>query len=199
MMNCSCERIIFVTPILLLAAAIIMLLVARFDEGFKPCPSNRQTFVSEGKGKGNTATYTTYSNFCGQTMNPRVTTCCRVPCFQNFTTNFDKDGNPDDCFSQTYAQFSVAIAGFCILGISLFALLMIALEHYIKRKSKSHSRSVIDHVFSLSNPFAAPQVTASPQRIDTEAIPDIDNEAIPDIAAPQAHARAAGAEEVQVV
>ena len=76
---------------------------------------------------------------------------------------------------------------------------MIALSHYIKRKSKSHSLSVIDHVFSLSNPFAPPQVAAAPRRIDTEAIPDIDNEAIPDIAAPQAHARAAGAEEVQVV
>jgi hypothetical protein len=198
MMNCSCERIIFVTPILLLAAAIIMLLVAGFDEGFKPCPSNRQTYVAGGKGKQGKYEYTTYSNFCGQTMNPRVTTCCRVPCFQNFTTNFDPEGNPDDCFTQTFAQFSVAIAGFCILGISLFWLLMIALEHYIKRKSKSHSRSIIDHVFSL-NPFTPPQVTAAPQRIDKEAIPDIDTEAIPDIAAPQAHARAAGAEEVQVV
>ena len=183
MMNCSCERIIFVTPILLLAAAIIMLLVARFDEGFKPCPSNRQTFVSGGKGKGKTATYTTYSNFCGQTMNPRVTTCCRVPCFQNFTTNFDKDGNPDDCFTQTFAQFSVAIAGFCILGISLFWLLVIALEHYIKKKIHSHSRSIVDHVFPLANHLSSQQVTATPQRIDKEAIPDI----------------AAAAEEVQVV
>ena len=195
MMNCSFQRITFVTPILLLAAAIIMLLVARFDEGFKPCPSNRQI----GSGGKRRAAQIHYPNFCGQTMNPRVTTCCRVPCFQNFTTNFDEDGNPDDCFTQTFAQFSVAIVGFCILGVSLFALLMIALEHYIKRKSKSHSRSVIDHVFSLSNPFTPPQVAAAPQRIDTEAIPDIDKEAIPDIAAPQAHARAAGAEEVQVV
>ncbi len=199
MLNCSCERILFFTPILLLGAAIIMLLVAGFDEGFKPCPSNRQTFVSGGKGKGKTATYTTYSNFCGQTMNPRVTTCCRVPCFQNFTTNFDPEGNPDDCFTQTFAQFSVAIAGFCVLGISLFWLLMVALEHYIKKKSKSHSRSIIDHVFSLSNPFTPPQVTAAPHRIDKEAIPDIDTEAIPNIDATQAHARAAGAEEVQVV
>jgi hypothetical protein len=199
MMNCSCERIIFVTPILLIAAAIIMLLVARFDEGYKPCPSNRQY----GPGGKRGARYIHYPNFCGQTMNPRVTTCCRVPCFQNFTTNFDEDGNPDDCFTQTFAQFSVAIVGFCILGVSLFALLMIALEHYIKRKSKSHSLSLIDNVFSLSNPFAkrppVAQVTAAPQRMDTEAIPDIDNEVIPDIATPQAHARAAGAEGVQVV
>jgi hypothetical protein len=182
MVKCSFHRIIFVTPILLLAAAIIMLLVAGFDESFKPCPSNRQTYVDGGKGKGEIAIYTTFSNFCGQTMNPRVTTCCRVPCFQNFTTYFDPKGNPDDCFSQTFGQMSLAIVGFCILGISLFWLLMIVLEHIINKKSNSHSLSIIDHVFSLSNQWSLQQVatTSTPQHIDLEAIPDIDEEAVPD-------------------
>jgi hypothetical protein len=176
-------RIIFVTPIFLLAAAIIMLLVARFDEGYKPCPYNRPAGYA---GKRKTA-FTAFPNFCGQTMNPRVTTCCRVPCFQNFTANFDPDGNPDDCVTQTFGQFSVAIAGFCVLGISSFFLLMMALEHYIKKKSKSHSRSIIDHVFSPSIQHAEVTEKIKVQRQIIERQQQ------------QQHATAAGDEEVQVV
>jgi hypothetical protein len=207
MLNCSLERILFVTPILILAAAVTMMIIAGADENFKPCPSTKRSFHTV-KGKQKTV-YTTFSNFCGQTMNPRVTTCCRVPCFQNFTTYFDLDGNPDDCFSQNFGEMSLAIVGIICLSISLFFLLIIVLEHVIKQKSKSRYTSLIDRVFSPSvhtSNVSSYQATTTPQRADLEAIPDtttpqqfIDEQTAPDIFATQAFSKAEGATELQVV
>lgn len=120
-------RIAATTPILLLAAALSMLLVAGFDEGFKPCPNYKrvETKCTSSKSTSSSTCYTLvgYQNFCGQTMHPRATTCCRVPCLQNFTTYFDSKGNADDCYTQAFVAMSVPIGGFALLGVSLFWLL----------------------------------------------------------------------------
>ena len=118
-------RIAAALPFLLLVAAIPMLLVAGLDEDFKPCPNYRMVSskCSSGKSKSCVNKYMQYKTFCGQTMQPRVTTCCRVPCGQNQTTYFDAKGNPDDCYSQAFAQMPVAIGGLALLGIGLFWLL----------------------------------------------------------------------------
>ncbi len=112
------------TPFFVLVAAIAMLLVAGFDEGFKPCPNFRMVSskCSNSRSKYTCNVYVKYDTFCGQSMHPRVTTCCRVPCLQNFTTYFDANGNSDDCYSQTFVGMSVAIGGFALLGVSLFWL-----------------------------------------------------------------------------
>lgn len=95
----------------------------------------------------------------------QVTTCCRVPCFQNFSTYFDLDGNPDDCISQPFASMSVAVLGFVLLGLSLPALLMVMLDHVLKIKHKSRARSIIEETFCLQNRF--PQVTTRRPRSNT--------------------------------
>jgi hypothetical protein len=114
------------TPFLVLAAAVAMLLVAGFDQGFKPCPNSRMV-PSKCTSSRYSRCYANmkYNTFCGQTMHPRVTMCCRVPCFQNFTTYFDADGNPDDCYSQTFVDMSIALGGFALLGVSLFWFLLL--------------------------------------------------------------------------
>ena len=124
-----CIRLIFVSPILLLITAIALLVVAGFDEGFKPCP-NFNTVSSACPGTDRQGrprvcdVPVEYGNYCGQTMNPRVTTCCRVPCQQNFTKYFDAQGKPADCFSQPFREMPVAIAGCVLLALSLAALLL---------------------------------------------------------------------------
>jgi hypothetical protein len=112
-------------PFLMIAAAITMLLVAGLDEDFKPCPNYRyaSSKCSSGKTKSCVSKFTKFETFCGQTMQPRVTTCCRVPCGQNETTYFDADGNPDDCYPQAFPQMSLSIGGFILLGIGHFWVL----------------------------------------------------------------------------
>jgi len=117
------------------------------------------TIYVKSKSKRQTSGTYIFPNFCGQTMNPRVTTCCRVPCFQNFTTYFDLDGNPDDCISQPFASMSVAVVGFVLLGLSLPMLLMVGLEHVLKIKNKSRDRSIIEETFCLPDRF--PEVTTA--------------------------------------
>ena len=64
---------------------------------------------------------------CGQAMHPRVATCCRVPCLQNYTTYFDSKGNPDGCYTHPYVAMAVPIGGFALLGVSLFWLLCLCI------------------------------------------------------------------------
>ena len=148
--------ICFWVPFSFFVAGIIMVLVARFDESFKPCP----VYIRENKYSKtrNSGTYT-FSNFCGQTMNPRVTTCCRVPCSQNFTTYFDLQGNPDDCVSQSFETMAVTIIGFVSLGSCLFVLLCVVVQHVRTIKSKSRDRSILEETFCLPDRF--PEVTTA--------------------------------------
>jgi ABC-type sugar transport system permease subunit len=191
--KCSFSSVFFLVPFSLFAAAIIMVLVARFDESFKPCPI---TIYVKSKSKTQTSGTYIFPNFCGQTMNPRVTTCCRVPCFQNFTTYFDLDGNPDDCISQPFASMSVAVVGFVLLGLSLPMLLMVGLEHVLKIKNKSRDRSIIEETFCLPNRFPRVTAAATAQSIfDQEAISGIGKDA----AAAHAFPTDAIAGELQVV
>jgi hypothetical protein len=151
-------------PILVLAAAICMLLVAGFDEGFKPCPSYRRLEATCATASRRTCiAFVKYENFCGQTMHPRATKCCRVPCLQNYTTYFDSNGNSADCYTQEFVAMSLSIAGFILLGISLFWMLctwaMIKLFpqycnfNYIVRGIDCRA-SGIDSVGSKSTPVA---------------------------------------------
>jgi hypothetical protein len=128
-----CIRVMWLVPFLLLLTAIVLLVVAGFDEGFQPCPNFNS--VSYTCSDGKTDRYGTKSPtcdtrvefgiFCGNTMQPRVTTCCRVPCQQNFTTYFDAKGKPADCFSQSFKDEPVAIAGCVLLALSLASLLLV--------------------------------------------------------------------------
>ena len=43
--------------------------------------------------------------------------------WQNETTYFDANGNPDDCYPQAFPQMSLSVGGFILLGIGLFWLL----------------------------------------------------------------------------
>jgi hypothetical protein len=121
-----CIRLLFAFPILVLITAVALLVVAGFDEGFKPCPSFNTVSCPSGGGTRpiRCDKLVEFGNYCGQTMNPRVTTCCRVPCQQNFTTYFDAQGKPADCFSQPFREMPVAIAGCVLLALSLAALLL---------------------------------------------------------------------------
>jgi len=152
-----------------------MVLVARFDESFKPCPI---TIYVKSKSKTQTSGTYIFPNFCGQTMNPRVTTCCRVPCSQNFTTYFDLQGNPDDCVSQSFETMAVTIIGFVSLGSCLFVLLCVVVQHVRTIKSKSRDRSIIEETFCLPNRFPRVTTAATAQSIfDQEAISDIGKDA----------------------
>ncbi len=124
-------RVISVTPILVLITAIALLVVVGFDEAFNPCPSFNSVSYKCSKTDGRTgrpincSTLVMFDNFCSQTMHPRVTTCCRVPCFQNFTTYFDASGTAADCFSQPFKDMPAAIAGFVLLALSVASLLLV--------------------------------------------------------------------------
>ena len=186
-----------ILPVSFLAAGIIMVLVARYDENLKVCPIQALK-SSKSSRRSNQKTWTAFPEFCGQTMNPRVTTCCRVPCFQNFTTYFDFDGHPADCVSQPFEMMYLAVPGFVFLVLGGLFLMVVVLEHVGKIKSKTRNRSIIENTFNLPNRF--PPVTdfttpGSPQRVDQEAIPDIGE----DSAAAHAFATAASDGEVQVV
>lgn len=121
-----CIRLLFAFPNLVLITAVALLVIAGFDEGFKPCPSfNTVSCPSTGTTRPiRCDKLVEFGYYCGQTMNPRVTTCCRVPCQQNFTTYFDAQGNSADCFSQPFREMPVAIAGCVLLALSLVALLL---------------------------------------------------------------------------
>ncbi len=125
-----CIRLICIFPFLVLIASVALLLVAAFDEGFKPCP-NFNTVSTKCSGTDRSGRpricdeSVKFGNFCGQSMHPRVTKCCRVPCLQNFTTYFDAAGNPADCFSQPFREMPVAIAGCVLLARSLAVLLLV--------------------------------------------------------------------------
>ena len=110
--------------ILCIPAGIICLLVARYDENFKPCPSYVRVDTTCSSRTGKTTyckdVFMKFENFCGQTMNPRVTTCCRVPCFQNFTTYKDLDGNSKDCYSQPFEIMVLTIYGYSFFSVGVF-------------------------------------------------------------------------------
>jgi hypothetical protein len=109
--------------VLCIPAGITCLLVAGFDEGFKPCPNYKNlgtTCSRSSTGKQVCKQQLLkFDTFCGQTMHPRVTTCCRVPCFQNFTTHFDSDGNPADCYSQPFETMVLSIIGYSCLSVGV--------------------------------------------------------------------------------
>ncbi len=126
-----CIRVISATPLLVLIIAITLLVVVGFDEGFRPCPNfNSVSYKCSNKNDrygrpSNCVAIVEFGNFCSQTMHPRVTTCCRVPCFQNFTTYFDASGQPADCFSQPFKDMPVAIAGIVLLALSVVSLVLV--------------------------------------------------------------------------
>jgi len=110
-------------------AGLTCLLVARFDEGFKPCPNYKDLGSTCSRSPTGKLVCTPgllkFGTFCGQTMHPRVTTCCRVPCNQNFTTYVDKDGNPADCYSQPFETMVLSIIGYAFLSVgSVFSAFM---------------------------------------------------------------------------
>ncbi len=118
-------RCMLLISILLVCAAITCFLVVGFDEGFKPCPSYKRTGTTCSRSSGTKkqvckTSVLTFDTFCGQTMHPRVTTCCRVPCFQNFTTYFDSDGNSADCYSQPWQDMLISTWAWTCLAIGLF-------------------------------------------------------------------------------
>ncbi len=160
-------------PFLMIASAIPMLLVAGLDEDFKPCPNYRTVKYDcrSSKKRSCSNKYTKYENFCGQTMQPRVTTCCRVPCGQNKTTYFDGDGNPDDCYPQAFAEMSVSIGGFILLGIGLFWVLALCVTCRVAPRSLNLN-IVLRAIGYNDGQAAAQQVAAKSSAGGEEAIAD---------------------------
>jgi hypothetical protein len=125
-----CIRLICIFPFLVLIASVALLAVVAFDEGFKPCPNfNSVSTKCSGTDRSGRPRIcdelVEFGTFCGQSMHPRVTTCCRVPCLQNSTTYFDAAGKLADCLSQPFREMRVAIAGCVLLALSLAALLLV--------------------------------------------------------------------------
>ncbi len=60
MVKFSLARILFVTPILLLAAGITMLIIVGADENFKPCPSTKRSFHTVKEKRKTVTVYTTF-------------------------------------------------------------------------------------------------------------------------------------------
>ena len=196
-------RVAWALPFLLLAAAIPMILIAGFDEGFKPCPSfngvkSTVTPCRGGTGGGTkktceyTNTYVRYDSFCSQTMQPRVTTCCRVPCGQNHTTYFDADGNQADCYSQPFKHMPVAVGGLALLGIGLFWLLV----NLWCCKNWPHPGTC--NINYIVRGIRVDNSTKASAKEATANSPIVCCEAIPDTSDAHAHNHAYG-EEMQVV
>jgi hypothetical protein len=198
-------RVAWALPFLTLAAAIPMILVAAFDEGFKPCPSFndvKSNYCKIGTGQGtknpceNTYSHERYDTFCSQTMQPRVTTCCRVPCGQNHTTYFDADGNQADCYSQPFKHMPVAVGGLALLGIALFWLL----ANLCCCRTWPHPGTCSLN-FILRGIRGTPRADNSGKASAQEATTNLPlggGEAIPDTTDAHAHSHADG-EEMQVV
>jgi hypothetical protein len=157
-------RVMFIISVLLVVGAVTCLLVAGLDEGFNPCPikKNIGTVCSKKSASKNsksvcTTTWLTFDTFCGQTMHPRVTTCCRVPCFQNVTTYFDSDGNPADCYSQPWQDFAISTGMWACLAVGL--AFWIAL--FMMCRSKSYAWLVTFDVLVLGREAIVPPRTIS--------------------------------------
>jgi hypothetical protein len=129
-------------PPVLFAASLVMILVAGFDPAFKPCPNygsalrqneagreNQPCWINGKKSASCTLKMTEYPLFCGNHMQPRATTCCRVPCGQNDfnnvskTTYFDARGNSADCKTQEFKDMSLAVGGCTFLVFAFFLTL----------------------------------------------------------------------------
>ena len=161
----------FILSVLLVVGAVTCLLVAGLDEGFNPCPFKQRNGTvcskkSARKAPVCTPILLTFDTFCGQTMHPRVTTCCRVPCFQNVTTYFDSDGNPADCYSQPWQDFDISTGMWVFLAFGLafwIALLMMC-------RSKGYAWLVTFDVLVLGREAIVPPRTISEK--SSETVPD---------------------------
>ena len=165
------------TPFLVLAAAIAMLLVAGFDQGFKPCPNFRMVASKCSSSRySKCSSYMKYSTFCGQTMHPRVTTCCRVPCFQNFTTYKDLDGNSVDCLSQPFEIMVLTIYGYSFFSFGVF--LMTVFYLISRRFPENFTFNTLvrcmepEYNFNKSNTGHEVAVEAVPDNVDSQVSRD---------------------------
>ena len=166
-------RVMFIISVLLVVGAVTGLLVAGLDEGFNPCPikKNIGTVCSKKSASKNSksvcrTTWLTFDTFCGETMHPRVTTCCRVPCFQNFTTYFDSDGNPADCYSQPWQDFAISTGMWACLAVGL----AFWIAFFICCRIKSYAYLVTFDVLVLGREPIVPPRTISEK--SSETVPD---------------------------